>query len=324
MDDFNLMRHQLLLRLTAGDIDRAEYEWTLVEIERHRSTLDITRDRVDSETRIPAAEVTQIYPGMVLGNHTVKRLLGKGGMGAVWLTFEIIRDCDFFSVIKLLLPPNAAQEETRRLLNVFHKVRLLQHEHICPVYSLGYNERVGYYFVMKYVEGATLNDFSNAAQPRSAKEVMDVLLAVARGLDYAHARNIIHRDIKPSNIMMSEEPNEVHIVDFGLAARVQDVASSICGTPGYMAPEQWVGDKQDGRTDQFALGVVAYEFLAGHRPFKDEQTMVGQRILTKELPAIPSVSSVANSILARALARSKEDRFPTCVQFIEGLREAIG
>lgn len=169
MDDFQQMPHRLLQRLTAGEIDREEYAWTLGEIERHRSKLAETLNLAYSETPRHSQLGEGIRPGMALGNHTVKRLLGKGGMGEVWLTTELVRDNDLYSVIKQPRPLTDPGQDTSKLLAIFHKVRLLQHEHICPIYSLGYDGRIGYYFVMKTSKASPWRNGSGTPYSRSPK-----------------------------------------------------------------------------------------------------------------------------------------------------------
>ena len=320
MNEFQHMRHQLLKRLTAGEIDREEYEWMLTEVRTHENELTHSIN-LDAGRASPK---DGIQPGITLGTYTIKRLIGKGGMGEVWLAEEVVRDNSFFSVIKPLLPPNAKDEEANRLLSIFHKVRLLQHEHICPVYSIGYDEHVGYYFVMKYIEGITLAArAADAESPLSVQDSLEILRAVAKALDYAHGRGIIHRDVKPANIMVSEELKEVHVVDFGLAARLNSLTSTIKGSPGYMAPEQWMPDVQDGRTDQFALAIVAYELISGQRPFSSAESSIGQLMSLAVIPKIETASRSVNEVLGQGLAKNRADRFASCLEFVENLDRAL-
>lgn len=321
MNEFQQLRQQLLQRLVSGEVTREEYKWALAEVERHQSEIDTASVGPQQDTSTVSAAAEPIRPGMVLGSHTVIRMLGKGGMGEVWLTSEVVHDSNFYSVVKLLA---AMQDDNaKKVLAVFHKVRLLQHEHICPVYSLGHDDRVGYYFVMKYVEGETLaKRTADQSRPLSRSYLMKILTAVARGLDYAHQRNIIHRDVKPSNIMLNEDLDEIQVVDFGLAAHVRKIGETINGTPKYMAPEQWTGKTQDARTDQFSLGVVAYELLAGRVPFADSE-LIGRSVGKIPFPDIPDMSLNVNSILSRSMAESRDDRFENCTQFVEQLGHAL-
>ena len=122
MDEFENLRRQLLQRLVTGEIDREEYEWTLSEIERHQSGVDTAPVRGQTDTQVDAQPVGSIQPGMVLGSHTVMRILGKGGMGEVWLASEMVNVSIFYSVIKLL---PAVRDEAKKMLAIFHKVNVV-------------------------------------------------------------------------------------------------------------------------------------------------------------------------------------------------------
>ena len=322
MTEFQQLRNQLLKRLIAGKIARDEYEWALAEIERHQSEIETASIHSWPHTSGSQRGTEGLLgPGMVLGSHTVIRMLGKGGMGEVWLTSEMVQDSDFYSVIKLLT--KMRDDDANKVLAVFHRVRLLQHEHICPVYSLGHDVRIGYYFVMKYIEGVDLAKKAlDRDRPLSRTRLAEILIAVARALDYAHSRDIIHRDIKPSNIMLNEDIAEIQVVDFGLAAHVHKLGSTINGTPKYMAPEQWTGEAQDGRTDQFALGVVAYELLSDIDHFA-RLGPLGSIAASGGVPAILAVSPDVNAVLNRSMAQSRDDRFSNCAEFVAHLVRAL-
>lgn len=336
MSDFQEMRRQVLSRLVAGEIDREEYDSIVSEIDRIEGDFHATPRHSHSTTqRFQISETGEaLQPGVILGNYRIDKLLGQGGMGKVWLAWEDVGE--FYVVIKQLPPLIQSNDGMRKLGAIFHRVRLLQHQHICPVYTMGFDHRFGFYFVMKYIEGVTLAQYRKLLAggdplniPRD--HVMSILRPIAEALDYSHSRKVIHRDVKPQNIMIGDNGQDVQVVDFGLAAQVRTTMSdfsegdhSIVGTPSYMSPEQWSGDFQDGRTDQYGLAAVAYELLAGHPPFtSSEFHVICNQILNDPVPTISTESSEVNDVLQTALSKDREKRFDDCKSFVLALKSAM-
>lgn len=274
-----------------------------------------------------------LISGDILG--TTLRLeekVGRGSMGEAWKAYDLTADryvvLKFVPSEMLHLP-----EATASVRSSFQKIHALQHQHICPVYSLIADPKLGLYTVMKYIDGVTLRDYRRQFMEKKAEipfdEIIQILWAIAKGLDYAHEKKVIHRDIKPANIMIGKEEG-VQIIDFGLAGKIQtsisqtaDVVSmSSSGTRLYMAPEQWRGEIQDARTDQYALAVTAYELFAGHPPFPTDNIQFLWECVRDVLPEpIPGLPEHINAALIKAMAKNREDRFPDCKSFIGALKD---
>lgn len=342
MSDFPAMRRTLLTRLVSGEIKRDEYEWMMREIAQ--SELETIQSQRPSDTDpecIPPVVGHSILPGMKLGVYKIRKLLGKGGIGEVWLAWEEVGG--FYVVIKTLPPLAQSPESMKAVLAVFHRVRQLQHQHICPVYTLGFEPKVGYFFAMKYVEGITVDRWlQKVPVAERTRSIIPILQSVAAALDYSHSRRVIHRDIKPQNVMISEDGGDVQVIDFGLAAQVQAAMSQAAetsleplggpvvgpalfgGTPAYMAPEQWNGRTQDARTDQYSLGVVAYELIRGQLPFGgSDPLMICVRTVNDPVPEIPGASSDLQAVLCRALAKKRAERFDSCSEFVTALATSL-
>jgi serine/threonine protein kinase len=212
----------------------------------------------------------------------------------------------------------------------------LEHPNILTVYDYGQQDGQPY-IVYQYVGGGTLKDLMGQAMP--VDQVLTFLTPVASALDFAHQRGIVHRDVKPSNILLTEEKTPV-IADFGIAhvlapeqGGTADEAptqltqvGTVLGTVAYMSPEQIQDQPIDGRTDQYALGVMAYQMLTGSIPFGGSLTEVAYKQV-KELPPSPSgrnpsVSRALERVLLKALAKNPNERFPSCSAFTSALADA--
>ncbi|MCL2303948.1 MAG: serine/threonine protein kinase, partial [Planctomycetaceae bacterium] len=275
-------------------------------------------------------KLEKLIPGNVLGdNFRLEFQLGRGGMGEVWKAYDLT--ADRFVVLKFVPKEiQHVQEAMDGVRDSFKKVHALQHKHICPVYGLFADPQHGYYLVMKYIDGMSLDEYRRKQIEKqgrmSSTDAVQILWAVARGLDYAHEMKVIHRDIKPQNIMIGKKDG-VQIIDFGLAeeirtsmAQVSEAAMGIVGTRPYMAPEQWMGRFQDARTDQYALAVTAYELLAGRLPFMDSKVgLLRERVLNDKPEPVPKYPAYINAALFKALAKKREDRFPNCKSFVRAL-----
>ncbi len=240
-----------------------------------------------------------LAPGTRVDAYKVQRLLGQGGMGEVYLA----RDTRLGRkvALKLVHPSRVGDDEaTRRFLFEARTTARFSHPHIVTVYGVGEHE--GRPFVaLEYLEGQSLLDRCQQ-DPPSTREAMRIGLAIAEALTEAHRHGVLHRDLKPGNVLIPRD-GRLRVVDFGLAKRLQPAAGGtgefsvdefsldedslvaldsgerfapletgdrkIFGTPIYMAPEQWEGRDVTQATDVWALGVILYELLAGHRPYPD-------------------------------------------------------
>jgi hypothetical protein len=232
--------------------------------------------------------------------------------------------------IKLLANRESLESDTRKRLR--HEARaaaILNHPSIVAVFD--YDEQDGVPFIVyEYVEGKTLDRIIKE-EPMTYERIIDIGSQLAAALEYAHERGILHRDIKPQNIMVTGE-GRAKILDFGLAKRtkldfvqaagrlpesstVETRAGTIVGTVEYMSPEQIGGEKLDGRTDIFSLGIVLYEMATGENPFHGQNfaSIVG-KIMSSECPIFPDrsfkFSSDLREVILRCLQKKREDRYP--------------
>jgi len=245
----------------------------------------------------------------VLGHqYDILRLLGRGGMGAVYLARE--KALERAVAIKVLPPETATDADTRERFRREARVAAkLTHPNIVPLHTFGDVDGM-LYFVMGYVKGESLADRLRHEGKLPAEEVRRILAEVADALHYAHKQGVVHRDIKPDNILLNEETGRPMLTDFGVAkAKASGAtlteAGAVVGTPYYMSPEQASGVREiDGRTDLYALGVMGYQMLAGRVPFEGEsfQDVIVQHV-TKEPAPLAAVAPEAPSDLAEAVMR---------------------
>ena len=264
----------------------------------------------------------------ILGRYVVERELGEGGMGVV---YECLDTGGGVKVAVKSLPPEVGRDrdEMEEVRENFRLVYKLSHPNIAGVRVLEKDGRGEYHLVMELAEGDSLRRWSRQKRKGagvSLEEAIPVLLQVATALDYAHSEKVIHRDVKPGNIMVDAK-GRVKVLDFGLAAQIRTSMSRVSrdvgrtsGTRPYMAPEQWEGQPQDARTDQYALGVTAYELLAGRLPFEGDDTEVlRSAVLHGRVRDIEGVGFAQMADLRRALAKEPKKRFATCREFVAAL-----
>lgn len=204
-----------------------------------------------------------------LGSYRLTSVLGRGGMGEVWLAFDKHLERDV--AIKLMRKELLSNEDaTRRFAREARAVARLNHPNIVQVYAFG-DEKGITYFVMELVEGETVAQRLKRNRTLQLDEAIGILMQSIEGLGYASERGIIHRDIKPSNLMLTPD-GRVKIADFGLAKMVEHdtqmtAAGTAMGSPNYMSPEQARGEEADHRSDIYALGISLYQMLCGGLPF---------------------------------------------------------
>ncbi len=270
-------------------------------------------------------------------NYRLTKLLGEGGMGQAWLAEEIVRGKVLRSVVCKILPADVQSDaqEIKKVESLFQLTRTLNHTNICPLYGMEFDPEFGWFFVMGYAEGLPLREWiymqPNWTRGLPLEKVLKILKPLASALDYAHKKRVIHRDIKPENIMFSskDEDSDLWIIDFGIAAQIHETrsrtaaANESSGTPHYMAPEQFLGELQDARTDQYALGVLAYELLSGRRPFVGNIHALAHQILNVSPKPIQNLSPEANAVLLRVLEKRQVGRFPSCTDFVKALGNAF-
>jgi serine/threonine-protein kinase len=203
--------------------------------------------------------------------YKVIRLLGRGGMGAVYLARE--RALDRMVAIKVLRVEASDTEGSERFLREARTAARLTHPNIVPLHTFGEAEGL-MYFVMGFVQGESLGEKLKREGRLDPDEVRRILADVAAALHYAHERGVVHRDIKPDNILIDDETGKPMLADFGIArsaagGRTLTELGTTLGTPHYMSPEQAAAERDvDGRSDLYSLGVVGYQMLAGRCPFE--------------------------------------------------------
>ncbi|HEY8540034.1 MAG TPA: CHASE2 domain-containing protein [Steroidobacteraceae bacterium] len=286
------------------------------------------REAARPQTR-PAATPTK--PGTrTLGRYEIEREIGKGAMGVVYLG----RDPKINRVVAIKAIPLAEEfededlEEARaRFFREAEMAGRLNHPAIVTVYDAGEDQGLAY-IAMEYLRGQHLSYYTDPARLLPPGTVLTLIARVADALHYAHRQNVVHRDIKPANIMFNSDTDELKITDFGIA-RLTDTSRTktgiVLGTPSFMSPEQLEGRSLDGRSDQFALGVSLYQLLCGQLPFRAESMpRLMQKIATEPHPPIrsirPELPEGIEPILDRVLAKSADDRYPTCAEFAAALR----
>ena len=268
-----------------------------------------------------------------IGHFEILELVGRGAMGSVYRAVDpIIGRLVAIKVIRLV-GYNDGEEAVFLKERLFKEARAagsLSHPGIVTVHQLGTQDDQAY-IVMEYIDGPTLESRLRSKAPADPALQGRVLLEVAAALDYAHERGVVHRDIKPANIMLTTG-GAVKITDFGIAktllGHTMTKTGMILGTPFYMSPEQVQGAPIDGRSDQFALAVIAYQMLAGRRPFEGESvTSICYQIVHSEPPSLadlqPDVSPALARILKRALDKDPAKRFPTCTEFARAVVEQL-
>lgn len=275
--------------------------------------------------------------------YRIDRLLGQGGMGAVFLGHDLTLDRDV--AIKIMHPNIATQEGFReRFLQEARAVANLEHPAIVHVLSFSRDAEL-LYIVMSFIAGQNLRDwlvvFKQRGQMLQLGEALTVAAILADALDYAHSRGVYHRDVKPGNIILRPlEPGRVSegglvfqpvITDFGLAKLAEGCVQSITGlsvgTPAYMSPEQCQGQPVDGRTDIYALGIVLYELTTGRIPFDVKSLAEAIRAHSYDAPPPPrslrpGMSSQVEEIILKALAKTPAARFARASDMATALRSA--
>jgi HD-like signal output (HDOD) protein len=277
--------------------------------------------------------------GATLGNYRVAGLLGKGGMGSVYLAEHMLIGRKV--AIKVLDP--AIAEEADAVSRFFVEARAvneIRHPNIVEVTDLGTHKGQPF-IVMEFLGGATLEHRLIEKQRLSLAETVHVVRQMASALGAAHERGLVHRDLKPANVMLLNHPDYpdfVKVLDFGIAkllgvaptAQHRTETGTLLGTPAFMSPEQCLGDVQlDHRSDIYSLGVMTFQMLAGRLPFTAEA--VGRLILghvheppPKLTELRPELPEAVAQVVDRALAKKPHDRFPSMRELRRELEVACG
>jgi serine/threonine protein kinase len=328
IDHERRVRHEVLARVEERKIN------LLKECPRCGACYDSTA----TVCEIDSGELMLTLPveRTIEGRYRLDKLLGRGGMGAVYEALDL--RLNRRAAVKILsgqLFGNSAA--LRRFEREAQTSARLTHPNIITVYDYGVLSTEGAYLVMELVRGQTLGAILKNQRSLTAEVAADWLDQILAAAGFAHDAGVIHRDLKPDNIFITEDTRQVKVLDFGLAKIAQpDVTSAesspmtvpgaVMGTFGYMSPEQLTGDMVDHRTDLFSIGVIAVEMLTGRRPFAarnyHEQL---QAIMHQSFRLDDATAEAAElgRLLRKCLAFKPEDRFETAAEARQQLVPAV-
>jgi YVTN family beta-propeller protein len=267
--------------------------------------------------------------GSELAGYKLERLLGRGGMGLVYLAGD--QRLGRKVALKLLAPELAEDERFReRFLRESRTAASLEHPNIVPIHAAGESEGQ-LYIAMRYVEGTDLRSLLAAEAPLAPERALALAAQVASALDAAHEKGLVHRDVKPANVLLAA--GHAYLADFGLTKRTSSrsgltATGELAGTVDYVAPEQIRGEPLDGRADVYSLACLLYECLTGTPPFRRESELATMwahvhEPVPRPRSSAPELPGELDAIFARALAKSPSDRFATCGDFVAATADVL-
>jgi serine/threonine protein kinase len=280
----------------------------------------------------------QDLTGRDIGGYRLVRSLGSGASGLVFLGEREGGEHAQAAIKLLLLPPQLTEQQQAEFQARFRREVLtlleLNHPHILSVLGFGQDNATGHsYLILPYVEGTLARRLASAGGPLPFDEVAGYAIQLAEALDYAHQHGVIHRAIKPSNVLLDRD-GQVYLTDFSIAhlfglTRTNITATGqMLGTPNYMAPEQFRGDRVVQATDIYSVGALLYQLIAGRMPFEGGSVyQLVQRVTTQQPPPArefrPDLPEAANAALIRALAKRPEQRFPTASDLAQAFTKGL-
>lgn len=265
-----------------------------------------------------------------LAKYQIIEEISRGGMGIVYKA----RDLDLQRIVAIKIIREVQEAHHSQILRFQKEAEVLarlQHPNIVPIYDNGNSDGVRF-LVMKYIDGVTMEEYiHNDKFPLTPKIVIELLIKIARAVEYMHQNKVIHRDLKPSNIMIDQQ-GEPHIMDFGLAKLLSEDDRQITrcgvtmGTPAYISPEQALGDNANlnEKTDIYALGGILYESLTLHPPFSGQNVLyILNQVVYKQVkpPRIYNthITPALESVCLKALAKRPGDRYSSAKLLAEDL-----
>ncbi|KOV64195.1 serine/threonine-protein kinase [Streptomyces sp. MMG1121] len=274
--------------------------------------------------------------GRTVANYLVESEVGRGGMAVVFRARDLRLDR---TVALKLLAPELARNDTfrHRFTHESQVAAAIDHPHIVPVFDAGETDGV-LYIAMRYVSGRDLRHLLDERGALPLPDAVRIAAQVASALDAAHEHGLVHRDVKPGNILVAEgtdsdHPEHVYLTDFGLTKKSLSLTGftsvgQFVGTLDYVAPEQISGRPVDGRCDVYGLACVVYETLVGRPPFQRDDDMALLWAHQYDEPPPPSagrpgLAPAVDPVFARALAKSPDDRYDTCLAFVAALRATM-
>jgi serine/threonine protein kinase len=297
--------------------------------ESNPATEQVSRASDSTDGTDPAAaDRKRLGEGDILAQYTIRKRLGRGGMGAVYLAWDgrLRRHV----ALKVLHPKLVGNDECReRFLREARAVAAIAHDNVVTVYEVGVDQDIPF-ITMQHLQGQSLDHYLEKHGLPVIEQVLRIGREAAAGLGAAHALGIVHRDIKPANLWLEAPNGRVKVLDFGLAKPTSDGTASltqpglVVGTPLYMAPEQARGKPVDSRADLFSLGAVLYELCVGRSPFAGENTMAVFTALAADTPqrvveANPRVPAALSELIAQLLEKNPAARPSTTCEVIERL-----
>jgi tetratricopeptide (TPR) repeat protein/predicted Ser/Thr protein kinase len=254
--------------------------------------------------------------------------IGEGGMARVFLGVQTSLGREVaIKVMKRELGEVAGGEDFQaRFLHEGQMLAKLIHPNIVPIHDIGQTDE-SFYMAMEYLKGGNLSERMQE-EGLSVAEVIRICTQIAHALETAHQHKIIHRDMKPANIMFRDDLTPV-LTDFGIAKQTDSEHSltktgMVIGTPYYMSPEQITGKDVDGRADLYSLGVMFYELLVGHLPFRAEEPLaLAMQHVQEEPPPLPESVVELQPIMDRMLAKNPDDRYQSMLEFCQAVRELV-
>src|SRR5258705_9083289 len=284
-----------------------------------------------SKISAAAAESDTLDIGTVLaGRYELLKLIGQGGMGAVYKARD--KERDRVVACKLIRPELAINPEMlRRFKQELILARQVTHKNVIRIFDLGQSEGIKF-ITMDFVEGQNLRDLLLERDKFPPEQAARAMLQICRALEAAHAEGVIHRDLKPQNIMLTPD-GRIYVMDFGIARSAHlpgmTQTGALIGTPEYMSPEQARGEKLTERSDLFSLGVILYELLIGQSPYYSDTPLatLWKRIQEKAKPLSetdPTIPKPLSDIIAKALEIEPENRFSSASEFAQHLESWLG
>ena len=321
-----LWQARLGRRATLEAIARSNEAVRLVRT--REAQLEEAKENLDAAIRAGAGKSGR-YTGTLAGRFRLEHIVGRGAMGEVYSAR--IEDTGDRAAVKLLHIGKLEEPElVSRFLREAEVARRVRGPNLVTVLEVGNAQDGSPFIAMELLEGSDLATLLRDKPSLSLAEVVTLVDDVARGLEILHAAGVVHRDLKPANLFLSAGPPPIwKILDYGVSKLRESTMTEdqVVGTPGYMSPEQAQGGKVDGRSDIFALGAVAYRTLTGRRPFTGigtpqllYQVVYAQPVRPREIAA--AIPRDVELVLAIALAKRPEARFPTSTAFATAMRLA--
>jgi serine/threonine protein kinase len=287
---------------------------------------------------VQAIDSDPFVGSVIAERYRVLAPLGRGGMGAVYRVEHLMMKKEL--ALKLLHPELGRLDEVaKRFEREAEAAARLSHPNIISVTDFGRTRDGMLFLVMELLAGPSLTEVirpsDDTGRPLEPARALHILEQILRALEHAHAAGIVHRDLKPDNIVLVERDGDrdvVKLLDFGIAkitdqSRAKESltqAGVVFGTPEYLSPEQAMGEEADGRADLYAAGIILYEMLTGKRPYEAESRVeVISMHLTRAIPTLPVPLGRYQPILFRAMAKKRDQRYPSAATFLAALHAPV-